>query len=95
MKNLSETTTANHKKWFLQERNTTHSKKTRPSRNIKNDNQTYENNKQIYAHQRRPINLRTVQDVPNNRLPHTTMRSIPTTKKATQHETHPKRQSEG
>ena len=76
----------------LQERNTIHSEKTWPSRNIKNNNRTYENNTQIHTHQRRPTILRTVQDDPNNRPPHTAMRSITTARKTTQSQAHPKRQ---
>ena len=38
---------------------------------------------QIHTHQKRATTLRTVQDDPNNRPPHTTMRSIPTVKETT------------
>lgn len=36
-----------------------------------------------------------MQDDPNNRPPHTPMRCIPTAKKTTQCQTHPKRQPNG
>ena len=60
-----------------------------------NNNQIYENNTQTHTHQRRPTTLRTMQDDPNNRQPRTTMRSIPTAKRTTQSQTHPKTQPNG
>ena len=87
-----KTTIANHKKWFLQQRNTTHSKKTRSSRNIKNHYRTYENNTNLYSPKETNHSAIGEKD-PNNRTPHITMGS--TSKKVTPDQIYPKRQPKG
>ena len=66
---------------------------SRPRRNIKNHNRTYENNTQICSHQRTPTCERCKKT--NNRTPHTTLRSIPIAKKATPQQIHSERQPKG